>query len=106
EFQKLEDAVTDPAPPQAVASVPELGTDKAAPPVTQNQIAAESPGNLKYRDRRLMALYLDMTAMPVPDQLRALGAAQKFINKQMTKADMLAIMEFVGGSVKVLQDFT
>ncbi|HEY2015950.1 MAG TPA: VWA domain-containing protein, partial [Bryobacteraceae bacterium] len=106
EFQKLEDAATEPAPPQAVASVPELAKDKAAPPVTQNQISAESPGNLKYRDRRLMALYLDMTAMPVPDQLRALGAAQKFINKQMTRADMLAIMEFAGGSVKVLQDFT
>ena len=53
-----------------------------------------------------MTFLLSVTAMPVPDQLRALGAAQKFINTQMKKADMLAIMEYAGGAVKVLQDFT
>jgi VWFA-related protein len=53
-----------------------------------------------------MALYFDMTAMPVPDQLRALGAAQKFLRTQMTSADLMAIMMFGGGAVQVLQDFT
>jgi VWFA-related protein len=107
EFQKLQDDVA-PAPAQAappIPAVPEIGKEKVAS-VTANQIAAETPGNLKYRDRRLMSLYLDMTAMPVPDQLRALAAAQKFVNAQMARADMLAIMEFAGGAVKVLQDFT
>ena len=33
-----------------------------------------------------------MTAMPTPDQLRALDAAQKFIRTQMTAADLMAIM--------------
>ena len=47
-----------------------------------------------------------MTAMPLPDQLRALGAAQKFIRTQMTPADLMAIMRFAGGAVHVLQDFT
>jgi VWFA-related protein len=51
-------------------------------------------------------LYFDMTAMPVPDQLRALGAAQKFLRTQMTSADLMAIMMFGGGAVQVLQDFT
>jgi len=111
QFQQLQEdtLAPEPAPPQAVAAVPEIGKEKdkeKVAPLTQNQIAAETPGNLKYRDRRLMALYLDMTAMPIPDQLRALGAAQKFINTQMAKADLLAIMEFAGGSVKVLHDFT
>jgi VWFA-related protein len=107
EFQKLQDDALPPAPPATVAAVPEIGKEKEkVAAVTQNQIAAETPGNLKYRDRRLMALYLDMTAMPVPDQLRALGSAQTFINTKMAKADLLAIMEFAGGSVKVLQDFT
>ena len=109
EFQRLaeEAAAREPAPP--AATVPEIGKEKEkekVAPATQNQISSETPGNLKYRDRRLMALYLDMTAMPIPDQLRALGAAQKFINTQMTRADLLAIMEFTGGAVKVLQDFT
>ncbi len=36
----------------------------------------------QYKDRRLIAMYFDMTAMPVPDQIRALSAAQKFIKTQ------------------------
>ncbi len=70
------------------------------------EIAPEAPGDIRYRDRRLLALYFDMTAMPVPDQLRALAAAQKFIEKQMAKADLMAILKYDGGAVRVLQDFT
>ncbi len=47
-----------------------------------------------------------MTAMPQPDQLRAFAAAQKFINTQLTRADLVAIMRFSGGAVELLQDFT
>ena len=72
----------------------------------RTQIAPETPGNTKYRDRRLLALYFDVTAMPFQDQLRALTAAQKFIRTQMTPADRIAIMTFSGGAVQVLQDFT
>ena len=53
-----------------------------------------------------MALYFDMTAMPPPDQMRALGAAEKFIRTQMTAADLVAIMEYPGGAVEVHLDFT
>lgn len=70
------------------------------------QISAEPQGNLKYRDRRLLALYFDMTAMPVPDQLRAITAAQKFITTQLTASDLVALMMFDSGSVRVLVDFT
>ncbi len=42
-------------------------------------------------------MYFDMIAMPVPDQLRALEAAQKFIKKQMKPADLMAIMKYDGG---------
>ena len=57
EFQRLaeEAAAREPAPP--AATVPEIGKEKEkVAPVTQNQISSETPGNLKYRDRRLMAL--------------------------------------------------
>ncbi len=70
------------------------------------RISPEIPGNTKYKDRRLLALYFDMTTMPPTDQLRALGAAEKFIRTQMTPADTLAIMRFSGAAVEVLQDFT
>lgn len=71
-----------------------------------SQIAPESPGDIRYKDRRLLALYFDMTAMRPADQLRALAAAQKFIRTQMTSADLISIMRYAGGSVDVLQDFT
>lgn len=70
------------------------------------RIATETAGNSRYKDRRLLALYFDMTSMPPPDQIRALGAAEKFIRTQMTAADLVAIMRYAGGSMDVLQDFT
>jgi VWFA-related protein len=70
------------------------------------QIAAESPGTVRYKDRRLISMYFDLTAMPPDDKLRALEAAQKFIRTQMTSADLVSIMRYGGSSVDVLQDFT
>src|SRR5204862_1276405 len=57
-------------------------------------------------NRRLMILYFDMTAMPPPDLLRAYNAAMKYIKTQMTPADLVAVMGFQGGAVRVRQDFT
>lgn len=70
------------------------------------QITPEAPGDMKYKDHRLLALYFDLTALPPVDQIRALDAAQKFVSTQMTKADLMAIMIFRSGAVQVLQDFT
>ncbi|MGC9945953.1 MAG: VWA domain-containing protein [Bryobacteraceae bacterium] len=70
------------------------------------RISSEMPGNTRYKDRRLLALYFDMTAMPPWDQLRSLAAAEKFIRTQMAPADLLAILRYSGGAVDVLQDFT
>jgi VWFA-related protein len=103
EFQKFAEPVPAPAPALTAAPAP---ATPAAPRVTRNEISAEPPGDIRYRDRRLLALYFDMTAMPVPDQLRALSAAQKFLRTQVTKADLVAIIEFTKGAVKVLEDFT
>jgi len=74
--------------------------------LSRTRITTETPGKLRYNDRRLLALYFDMTAMPPADQLRALGAAKKFIRTEMTAADRVAILRYSGGSVDVLQDFT
>ena len=74
--------------------------------LARTQVAPEDPGNIKYKDRRLLALYFDMTAMRPDDQLRALSAAEKFIRTQMTTVDLLSILRYQGGAVDVLQDFT
>jgi VWFA-related protein len=74
--------------------------------LARTQIVPESPGDVRYKDHRLLAMYFDMTAMRPADQLRALSAAEKFIRTQMTTADLVSIMRYSGGSVDVLQDFT
>ncbi len=97
EFQQVNEALpAQPANPQI----------ELLPRLTKTQIAAETPGDIRYRDRRLLALYFDMTAMPQPDQLRAFNAAKNFVKNQMTGADLVAIMAFTSGSVQVLLDFT
>ncbi len=109
EFQKLEEPTgpqlqrrPEPASQPAAPAAPAA----PAPKVVQTQISAEKPGDIRYRDRRLMAIYFDMTAMQPPDQLRALTAARKFIQSQMAPADLMSIMKYDGGGVKVLTDFT
>ncbi|MGA2589955.1 MAG: VWA domain-containing protein [Bryobacteraceae bacterium] len=72
----------------------------------RNHIAPERPGDPRYKDRRLLVLYFDMTAMPPPDQIRALAAAKKFIRTQMAQPDLMALMMYEGGAVRVLEDFT
>ena len=58
------------------------------------QISSEAPGSSRYQNRRLLALYFDMTAMPPVDQLRALRAAEKFVRARMTAADLVAILRY------------
>lgn len=74
--------------------------------LTPTQIVPELLGSTRYKDRRLLALYFDMTAMPPADQERALTAAQKFVRAQMKADDLIAILRYAGGAVDVLQDFT
>jgi VWFA-related protein len=98
EFQKVPEAVE--AEPPVTAVPPPLRR------LPETQITAERPGDFKYQNRRLLVLYFDMTAMPPPDQLRAVTAAEKFIRTQMTPADRMALMRFEGGAVRVASDFT
>jgi VWFA-related protein len=74
--------------------------------LVRSQIASESIDKERYKNRRLLALYFDMTALPPGDQMRSLSAAEQFIRTQMTTADMIAILRYQGGSVDILQDFT
>ena len=96
--------------PTAAAPLPALSRDDENITVykklSRSQVAPEQSGNLRYKDRRLVALYFDMSAMDRGDQYRALQAAQTFVRTQMTSADSIAILRFNSGSVDVLQDFT
>lgn len=92
----------------AAAAAPAAPKEPVKPPVkalTANQIAPEKPGDIKYKDRRLMALFFDMTSMPIDDQVRAQGAALKFLKTQMTASDLVAIMTF-SDDIHLVEDFT
>jgi VWFA-related protein len=74
--------------------------------LTRTQVSPETPEKERYKNRRLLALYFDMSAMRPADQLRALSAAEQFLRTQLTTVDLVAILRYQGGSVDILQDFT
>ena len=105
EFQKFDDLDAGELQrrPEPTAAPPD-DKPKVAP-VTGMQIMPETPGDIRYRNRRLVVLYFDMGGMPEADQFRAQYEANKFIRTRMQPADLLAVIKFTDG-VRVLQDFT
>jgi VWFA-related protein len=99
EHQRFDDAAVSPPAPLTARVMP---LEK----YPQAQIGPETAGKVRYHDRRLLVLYFDMSAMPLQDQLRSFDAAEKFVRTQMTKSDLMAVMIYDGGSIRVLQDFT
>ena len=100
EYQKLD------APPSKPIPNPPPVKVEVYSKLPHSEIAPETPGNLKYRNRRLIAMYFDLSAMPIGDQLRAYEAGQKFVQSQVTPDDLVALLKYDGGSVQVMQDFT
>jgi VWFA-related protein len=96
-------SLTTRGPVLGEAKKPDVGA--AAKAVTANQITPAKAGEIKYQDRRLMAMFFDMTSMPVQDQIRAQDSAVKFLKTQITPSDLVAIMKF-SSDVQVVEDFT
>jgi VWFA-related protein len=99
EFQRF--ASLDPNAP----TVPTAPDPPMVPAVASPVLAAPS-GDIRYRDRRLIVLYFDLSAMAGSDQMRAFAATQKFIETQMDASVLVAIMAYRGGAVLVKTDFT
>ena len=99
EVQKLG---MEPAPPEPP---PTLDDVNAIPEPPKTIITTETPGKIQYHDKRLMVMFFDFTSMGIPEQLRAQDAALKFIDTEMTTADMVAIMLYTA-VLQVKTDFT
>ncbi len=69
--------------------------------------AAENaePSLEEFRDRRLIVLFFDLSSMQPEDIEHAIAAGQKFVDKQMTPADMVAVVT-LATQLQVEQDFT
>ncbi|MGA2813376.1 MAG: VWA domain-containing protein [Candidatus Acidiferrum sp.] len=91
--------------------VDELQTAGAAD-VTVSGVAAQGSllrsteqGALKARDRRLMVLFFDFSAMEPEEIDRAVDAANKFIQTKMQPADLIAVVS-LATNLQVNLDFT
>jgi VWFA-related protein len=85
-----------PAPQLKIrASAETKPTPPAATPLTPDQL----------KDRRLIAMFFDLSSMQPAEQIRARDAAVKFIDTQMTASDMVSIMTLTN-ELRVVQEFT
>ena len=103
EYQRL--ASEPGTPPPAPVNRPPAGAVDV-PSATQAPFAPPPSGDGRFRDRRLLVLYFDLSAMPAGDQMRAYRAAVAYIDADMSPADLVAIVTYEGGAVRVKQDFT
>ena len=75
-----------------------IGTQPASTPAAAN--AAD-----QFKDRRLIVLFFDLSAME-PDEIdRAINSAEHYVDTQMAPADLVSIVS-LGSSLLVNQDFT
>jgi VWFA-related protein len=65
---------------------------------------AEQPNEV-LRDHRLLVLFFDLTGMEPEEIDRAANAAQKYVDQQMSPADLVAVVA-LASSMQVVQDFT
>ena len=79
----------EPAPPPPP---PTLDDVNAIPEPPKTTITTEEPGKVQYHDKRLMVMFFDFSSMGIPEQLRAQEAALKFIDTEISTADLVAIM--------------
>ena len=122
DFQILEDGVpqkmsvferqdlsTEPMAPLSFTTRPGTVEERvAAPAVIPAGAAITTQGARdpkRYQNKRLIGLFFDLSSMESLEQARAQEAAIKFLQSQMTAADMVSIMTF-STKFKTVVDFT
>jgi len=101
EFQQLEPA----AEAEPLTFTQRETAELEAKAERERDITPSAPGEVRYRDKRLLVLYFDFSSMPPADQIRAQRAADRFLDDQMSPSDLVAVMAF-SSRLQVLQDFT
>jgi VWFA-related protein len=76
-------------------------------PITIPIGTVTSPEEIKAvaHDHRMIVLFFDMTSLQPEDLLRSTRAAQKYLQEQMTPADLVGVVAF-GNTLKVVANFT
>jgi VWFA-related protein len=111
EFQRLEtDALPDETEPPKIKKPVAKAVEPAKPaaPKTaevRRAITPSAAGQVRFKDRRLLVMFFDFSSMAQEDQFRAQASALKFLDSQITAADMVSIMTF-SNKLQVVEDFT
>ena len=90
----------DPMQQANLLSAPVKKIKASAPDAT-----AATEQELAIKDRRLIILFFDLSAMQSDEIERSANAAQDYLNKQMEPADLVSIVS-LGNTITVNQDFT
>jgi VWFA-related protein len=110
EYQRL-DNLEPLAPMETLTSLPtdtriaKVGA-AAVPSIVQPGITVPPAGDERFRNRRLITLFFDLSDPYNAAQARMFTGARDYLNGQMTRADLVAILTYRGGAVRVKQDFT
>ena len=107
-------SVTEDGKPQKISTfeyndierVETAGKDDVGP-ITVPLGTVTSPEEIKavVRDHRMIVMFFDLTSLQPDDLLRSTRAAQKYLQEQMTPADLVAVVVF-GNMLKVVVNFT
>jgi VWFA-related protein len=99
DFQRLTDAETAPAPAAKTLEV------RKAPESAPDLASVQPATSARYKDKRLLVLYIDWTSMDPAQQLRAKEGAEKAVREQLGSGDLMALLSF-DNAVVVDQELT
>ena len=112
DFRVFEDGVEQKITSFSLENIAQLAStagENGAPPTVDlgklPSTASVAQVNRLVQDHRLVVLFFDLTSMPVDDLLRAVKAAENFMRKQMTPADLVAVTTY-SSDLRVVQNFT
>ena len=85
----------------------ETATNGEEAPITVPLGTVTTPEEIKnvVRDHRMIVMFFDLTSLQPDDLLRSTRAAQKYLQEQMTTADLVAVVVF-GNTLRVVVNFT
>jgi VWFA-related protein len=98
QFQEISQ---EPEPPEELKLADEL----KLPEAPKAELTSPTPGQLHFKDKRLMVFYMDFSSMQIPEQLRAQDAALDYLNKFITKDDLVAVVLYTTTPI-IETDFT
>jgi VWFA-related protein len=105
-YQRLDNL--DPLPPMETTEVWDAPKPSAAAgtSLVSPTIGVRPSGDRRFRNRRLIILFFDLACVYSAAQQRMFAGTSRYLTGQMTEADLVAILTYRGGALRVKQDFT